>query len=196
MTKQSGKGQTTHSSQLLSVWNKTGVWGWVSDNILQLLCKNFSYALHFCTWQHWWLTRPGWIATWQVFLQFFLLMLQWKTASTSIFESLASVFFKGFSGFFIFMVILPHFSPPTPPPRLPLPRYKVSKSRNCSSVVMSLSLCRQMLGRRGRGGGGQWTAFFFLYKTRSTTVVSQTYWKKQERASFQNEKFCLIFLQK
>lgn len=52
MTIQSGKGQTTtHSSQLLSVWNKMGVWGWVSDNILQLLCKNFSYSFNFWAWQ-------------------------------------------------------------------------------------------------------------------------------------------------
>lgn len=51
MTIQSGKGQTTHSSQLLSVWNKMGVWGWVGDNILQLLCKNFSYPPNFWAWQ-------------------------------------------------------------------------------------------------------------------------------------------------
>lgn len=51
MTIQSGKGQTTHSSQLLSVGNKMGVWGWVSDNILQLLCKNLSNLSNFWAWQ-------------------------------------------------------------------------------------------------------------------------------------------------
>lgn len=163
MTIQSGKGQTTtHSSQLLSVWNKMGVWEWVSDNILHLLCKNFSYVLHFYAWQQQWLTRLGWIATWQAFLQFFLTMVELKLASTSIFESLVIDFSKGFSDFLFLLFFLPE---PLPAHPHPDPWYKVSKSRNCSSVVTLFSLCRQMTGRWGG------CSFFFPLQNKELHIL-------------------------
>lgn len=86
-------------------------------------------------------------------------MVELKLASTSIFESLVIVFSKGFSDFVFLLFFLPEPLPAHPPP----PRNKVSKSRNCSSVVTLFTLCRKMTG-------WWWgVAFFFLYKTRNST---------------------------
>lgn len=180
MTIHSGKGQTTHSSQLLSVWNKMGVWGWLSDNILQLLCKNFTYLPHFGAWQQKVIDKATMKCNLMSLSAVFLTMAELKPASACIhIWNSGYCLFQRFFRLFTFCCCCSS--------SLCL-LYKVSKSRNCSSVILLFSLCREMIRVR--------VAFFLSFpKQGALHFVPQIHWKKQGRASFQYEKLlCLLFL--
>lgn len=64
--------------------------------------------------------------------------------------------------------------------------YKVSKSRNCSSVVLLFSLCGEMFRVR--------VAFFFPFQNKELYILFHKY-TGRNGASFQYEKLlCLLFL--